>query len=538
MVSMIFPEKLFKCSFLCCTTVEADVNKIESGGSSPLMEATRIGNLHMCELLVSNGADVNQPCPNYNNATPIIIAAIFNRAEVASFLSDNRAKLDLETSDKRCALTEAFRNDNLKIVETVLRGSLGQSFADRTSFTYSMVVKYQRPDKNMNTILKLIGEELKQQDEARKLRDAELKKKLQKSNSFTRQQSELYHNWEKKKNIANNSKNNNNNNNNNSNLNNNNNNKNSNGTSSYSDEDYANINEVKKVSNVKDVQFVKIDENIIEEQIQKVSKSELNALPFNDLENMKKTTDTSSSNINNNARSNFDGFKPILSTFKNTLEVNKNQLYEETASKVKNVFDENAKKMQEKFSTSISDVGKRLNDDMQKPIQNLINDTSASFKSALDNEQNEAVISVKPVLSNFQPPNQQQRYHQQYYPLENHQQHYQQPHYPKQYQQQQYLHPQNRYIDDPNDFRSNEEAEDWEDETGFQEQYYPASSLENEGPGLMTTPILGRCAQVRYNYAQADLYLRDVVKTGSAPRFNVKSSLGQIRHLDNVEQDE
>lgn len=57
--------------------------------------------------------------------------------------------VDHETTDGRCALTEAFRNDNVRLIETVMRGSLGSAFKDRLSFTYEMVAKYQRPDKSL-----------------------------------------------------------------------------------------------------------------------------------------------------------------------------------------------------------------------------------------------------------------------------------------------------------------------------------------------------------------------------------------------------
>ena len=78
--------------------------------------------------------------------------------------------MDHETTDGKCALTEAFRNDNMRIIETVMRGgwyfqlsiilmefikqknntsgSLASAFKDRMSFTYEMVAKYQRPDKS------------------------------------------------------------------------------------------------------------------------------------------------------------------------------------------------------------------------------------------------------------------------------------------------------------------------------------------------------------------------------------------------------
>lgn len=61
------------------------------GGSNPLMEACRVGNYKMAEMLISSGADVNIPCPRYNQATPIIVAAVFSREEIARLLADVRS---------------------------------------------------------------------------------------------------------------------------------------------------------------------------------------------------------------------------------------------------------------------------------------------------------------------------------------------------------------------------------------------------------------------------------------------------------------
>ena len=77
--------------------------------------------------------------------------------------------------------------------------------------------------------------------------------------------------------------------------------------------------------------------------------------------------------------------------------------------------------------------------------------------------------------------------------------------------------------------------EDWEDDTDFQEHYYPAAGLENGPACLMTTPILGRCKQVRQNFAQADSYLKDVVKTGNVQKI----SRSVMRTIDDeFEEDE
>ena len=64
------------------------MNKIGPGGSGPLAEAARIGNLRMVQVLVNNGANIEQKYSKYKDATAVTIAAMFNRLEIVQFLTD------------------------------------------------------------------------------------------------------------------------------------------------------------------------------------------------------------------------------------------------------------------------------------------------------------------------------------------------------------------------------------------------------------------------------------------------------------------
>ena len=105
----------------------------------------------------------------------------------------------------------------------------------------------------------------------------------------------------------------------------------------------------------------------------------------------------------------------------------------------------------------------------------------------------------------------------------------------------------NRYIDDmeaPNYSGSGSRVEDendkeeWEDDRGFKEHYYPVSGYNSkQEPCMMTTPILGRCSQVRSNYAQAECYLKDVISAGKSKKPKVFSAIRSIEPEDSGEED-
>jgi len=66
--------------------VGADVNKVGSGGSSPLAEAARIGSARMVEFLVDQGADVELKNPAYGGATAVVVAVLNRRLTVVEVL--------------------------------------------------------------------------------------------------------------------------------------------------------------------------------------------------------------------------------------------------------------------------------------------------------------------------------------------------------------------------------------------------------------------------------------------------------------------
>ena len=102
------------CRYLC--ELEANVNQFSSG-MAPIHYAAHSGNLDLCRLLVSFGADINVPskADAINNfETPLYMASFGQHVEVCKFLIDEGAILEPRT--KRYART----NDN--DVAKLLRG--------------------------------------------------------------------------------------------------------------------------------------------------------------------------------------------------------------------------------------------------------------------------------------------------------------------------------------------------------------------------------------------------------------------------------
>ena len=78
------------------------------------------------------------------------------------------------------------------------------------------------------------------------------------------------------------------------------------------------------------------------------------------------------------------------------------------------------------------------------------------------------------------------------------------------------------------------EEDEWEKDKEFKDNYCPANDYKG---AYMTTPILGRCFQVRSNLAQADNYLKDVVNAGNSKRLMITSAIRSIEPDFSDEED-
>ena len=66
----------------------AQINKLGPGGRSALGEACRADNVKMVQMLLNQGADVEQANPFFKDATPVTIAVICKNPQVVSLLID------------------------------------------------------------------------------------------------------------------------------------------------------------------------------------------------------------------------------------------------------------------------------------------------------------------------------------------------------------------------------------------------------------------------------------------------------------------
>ena len=64
----------------------AKPNHVGKGGRTTLGEACRWGNVRMVEFLISQGADIEQSNPAFNDATPIGIAVIEKQPKIVEYL--------------------------------------------------------------------------------------------------------------------------------------------------------------------------------------------------------------------------------------------------------------------------------------------------------------------------------------------------------------------------------------------------------------------------------------------------------------------
>src|SRR5690606_3034961 len=80
----------------------ADPNAADSGGNTPLMDATRTGDAELVTLLIGAGAGVN--VRNRSGTAPVLMAAQFGLQEIAQTLVAARADLTVRDADGKAAV--------------------------------------------------------------------------------------------------------------------------------------------------------------------------------------------------------------------------------------------------------------------------------------------------------------------------------------------------------------------------------------------------------------------------------------------------
>jgi uncharacterized protein len=91
----------------------ADPNVADTGGNTPLIEATRAGDVELVSLLIAAGAGVNSK--NGSGAAPILMAAQFGLQEIAAELIQARVDLGVRDNDGRTPLDVARAGGHEKV---------------------------------------------------------------------------------------------------------------------------------------------------------------------------------------------------------------------------------------------------------------------------------------------------------------------------------------------------------------------------------------------------------------------------------------
>lgn len=94
---------------------QADANSADTGGNTPLLEATRTGDAELVTMLLAAGARVNER--NLAGNAPMLHAAQFGLHEIATELLMARADLSLRDSEGRAPLDLARAGGHHKLVE-------------------------------------------------------------------------------------------------------------------------------------------------------------------------------------------------------------------------------------------------------------------------------------------------------------------------------------------------------------------------------------------------------------------------------------
>ncbi|ESN93306.1 hypothetical protein HELRODRAFT_88948, partial [Helobdella robusta] len=126
----------------------ADINKIGSSGRTTLGEACRWGNVKMVDFLINQGANIEQPNPAFQDATPLNVAVLSKQPKVVEYLISKGAKVDHVMKDGRTSVIKAKDADDMPMIDLLLQADLNNNFADNNGFVYQLAKNYNSPNKS------------------------------------------------------------------------------------------------------------------------------------------------------------------------------------------------------------------------------------------------------------------------------------------------------------------------------------------------------------------------------------------------------
>ena len=114
-----FKRDMRNLSIIEPATKQVNIDKKDSRGRTPLLNASSIGDIKLVKDLIKRGASVNEP--KYNGVTPLIAGAGSNHYLVVIELLNAKADPDLVTRNGQTATCLAAQNESVEVVELLLK---------------------------------------------------------------------------------------------------------------------------------------------------------------------------------------------------------------------------------------------------------------------------------------------------------------------------------------------------------------------------------------------------------------------------------
>lgn len=148
-MSMLAIALLMVISSSCSNNASGDTEQKEAKIKAPkisIHDATIAGNLEAVEQHIAAGSDLNAKDP-FGGSSPLIIAAVFDKPEIAKVLIDAGAKLDMKNNEGSTAIhTAAFfcRTDILQMLldagaDKNIKNNFGSTALESVSVPFDQV---------------------------------------------------------------------------------------------------------------------------------------------------------------------------------------------------------------------------------------------------------------------------------------------------------------------------------------------------------------------------------------------------------------